>query len=106
MVVPAPPASSAPNLAWTVDDAADTITITSGSASSKYAESPTDANLVFKKGTTTYYIKADLSLGTTETGLSVDSISAGDVITGFSASGDWQMVWVPTDKLLGTLTFS
>ena len=84
------PASYAPNLTWTLDD----------------AESPTKGNLVFKKGTTTYYIKADLSLGTTETGLSADSISAGDVITGFSASGDLQMVWVPTNKLLGTLTFS
>ncbi|MCK4364626.1 MAG: hypothetical protein KAW45_01105 [Thermoplasmatales archaeon] len=99
------PALSAPNLAWTLNDAEDTITITSGSTSHKYAESPTDANLIFKKGSTTYYLKADLSLGTTETGLSTEPIRAGDVITGFT-SGEYQMVWVPTDKLLGTNTFS
>ena len=31
------PGESAPNLAWTVDDAANTITLTSGSSSDEYA---------------------------------------------------------------------
>ena len=99
-------AVTAPNLAWTIDDSEDTMTITSGSASNKYADSSTNANLIFKSGTTYYYVKADLSLGTTETGLSTNTIQAGDVISGFSIAGDWQIIWVPTDRLLGTITFS
>ncbi|MCK4364437.1 MAG: hypothetical protein KAW45_00115 [Thermoplasmatales archaeon] len=97
--------SLAPNLAWTLNDAEDTITITSGSSSDTYGASSTDGNLMFKSPEGTYYVKADLSLSTLETGLSTAPISAGDIISGFSP-GTWHIIWVPTDKLLGTLDFS
>ena len=42
------PGESAPNLAWTVDDSENSITMTSGSSSDAYAILPADANLIFK----------------------------------------------------------
>lgn len=96
---------AAPSLSWTIDDANDIMTISAGSSSSYYAASSTDGNLVFKLGFTKYYVKTDLSLSSSQTGLYTGLIQAGDTITGFSA-GTWQVIWEPTDKLLGTITFS
>ena len=99
------PGESAPNLAWTLDDSDDTLTITSGSASNDYSAAANDGNLILQLSGTPYYVQTDLSITPTETTLSTKAIAAGDVLTGFTA-GDWQVVWEPTDKLLGTVTFT
>ena len=101
------PGESAPNLAWTVDDAANTITMTSGSSSDAYAASATDGNLIFKTPAgAEIYVATGMGLTTTEASLSTKAIAAGDVITGFTLNGNYQMIWEPTDKLLGSLTLS
>ncbi len=94
-----------PSLAWTIDDANDNITITSGSSTHKYGASSTDGNLIFKLEDTEYFVKEDLSISTDQTGLSTNTIDAGDVISGFSA-GTWSIMWEPTDKLLCEVTFT
>ena len=101
------PGEAAPNLAWAVDDANDQLKITSGSAANDYAQAPGGpANLVFKSPAgTEFFVENDFDLKSTATTLHSGSIDAGDIIDGFSA-GDWQVIWVPTDKLLGTVTFS
>ena len=101
------PGESAPNLAWTVDDAANTITLTSGSSSDEYAAAADNANLIFKTPAgAEMYVATGMGITSVETALSTKAIAAGDVITGFTLSGDYQMIWEPTDKLLGSLTFS
>ncbi|MCK4364586.1 MAG: type IV pilin N-terminal domain-containing protein [Thermoplasmatales archaeon] len=105
------PGESAPNLAWTTNDADNTITITSGSASDDYASATGGAgagNLVFKSpGGTEWWVESTFNLKSfVETTLRTAAIGAGDVIKGFDIAGDWQIIWEPTDKLLGTITFS
>jgi flagellin-like protein len=108
-----PTGEAAPSLAWVTDDAADKLTITSGSAENKYAESTTatTANLVFKKGTTEYYV-VDTTLAVNTTGDKCDdAIGAGDVLLfgtgdGGPGIGTYQIIWAPTDKLLGSVTFT
>ena len=102
------PGESAPNLAWTLNDADNTITMTSGSSTDNYAASASDGNLAFKNSSgTAYVLAADMSISgvTPPVGLEIGAIGAGDTIIGFSA-GTYQMIWEPTDKLLGTLEFS
>ena len=103
------PGSSAPNLAWTIDDSADTLTITSGSASNEYGASATDGNLILKKGTTSWYVSDGYTVQTSQGGLATLAIAAGDVLqfpTTTVGEGTWQIVWQPTDKLLGEVTFT
>ena len=104
------PGANAPNLAWTTDDSANTLTFTSGSATDYYNTgpwaSPTSKNLVFRlSGTTDYYVTGSLYVQTTSTAYSVVSIGAGNVLH-FNATGTYQIVWVPTNKLLGSVTFT
>ena len=100
------PGASAPSLAWSVDNANKQITITAGSAANTYAALATDANLILKSPTgTQYYVGTTYHLTSTQTGLCTKSINAGDVIKGFT-SGSWQVIWEPTNKLLGTITVS
>ncbi|MCK4365193.1 MAG: hypothetical protein KAW45_04030 [Thermoplasmatales archaeon] len=94
-----------PNLAWTTDDSADTLTIASGSSVHTYGETATDGNLIFKKDTTSYYVTTTLALSSIQSGLSTDTIDAGDIITGFT-TGTWQVIWNPTNTLLGQATFT
>jgi len=101
MLSPTPEA--APSIAWTVDRADKEVTITSGSAGNAYAADEDDANLIFRKGTDEYYVLAtSLALTATESGLNEEYIAAGDTITGFE-TGTYQVIWEPTDKLIGTI---
>jgi len=74
------PGESAPNLAWTLSDADNTITITSGSSSDEYAASDGNGNLIFKNSAgTPYYVLDNMSIwdSTTEAGLETGAIGAG-----------------------------
>jgi len=105
-----PTGESAPSLAWSADDSDDTLVITSGSATADYCSS-TGGNLVFKMGTTEYWIMdSNLTVGNTATYYS-EAISAGDVLqfgtaAGGPGAGTYQIIWKPTDKLLGSVTFT
>ncbi len=102
------PGENAPNLAWIKDDSANTLTISSGSSEFKYAASVSDGNLAFTNTTGTYYVNESLALSDSSD-YKLDSISAGNVITGFTGTGtegEYQIVWEPTNKLLGTVTFT
>ena len=106
--------TSTPSISWTVDPANRNITISKG-ADAKYATargSVDKANLIFKKGTATYYVvnitgKNYYNLSSDENwakdNLAVRNISAGDVIH-FKDSGTYTVVWRPTNTVLGTIT--
>ncbi len=103
-----PVGEAAPSLAWTRDNGDKSITFSAGSAEHDYASAATDAssaNLVFKLAGTAYYVNSTYGVNTATTALKTGAIGPGDVITGFTA-GDWQVIWVPADKLLGTVTFT
>ena len=99
------PGESAPNIAWAIDDANDQLKITSGSAANEYAAAANDANLIFKVAGVPWYVRSDLALTDSETDLCETAIGAGDIITNF-AQGEYQIIWEPTDKLLGSVTFT
>jgi len=100
-----PPGGIAPNIAWTKDNTNYRITITAGFSSYRYASSSSVANIIFKKSGVNYYVDSSYSLTSIESGLCTAPIQAGNVITGFTA-GTYQVVWEPTDKLLGDITFT
>lgn len=97
--------TSSPSLAWTVDMLNNNITISAGSATHTYAMPNTVANLVFRNGSTEYYVKENLSIGSDPTGFSTKTISAGDVISGFPA-GTYDVIWKPTDEVIGNVAFT
>ena len=99
------PSIQAPNIAWTVDIANSKLMITLGSSTHRYAASVFDGYLAFKLGSTKYYVNTDFFLTTTIGTFSTASISAGDTITGFT-DGTYQIIWEPTDKILGEVTFT
>ena len=100
MLSPTP--DSAPSIAWTVDRAANTATITSGSAGDAYA-TLTSPNLVLKdSGGVDRYIKSDYHLTTGTSDLQTDDIAAGYIL--YLEDGEtYQLIWVPTDKLIGEI---
>ena len=101
MLSPTPEA--APSIAWTVDRAANTVTITSGSVGDAYGSGDT-ANLIFRKGNVNYFAKSNMSVWKEETtSLLHKDIEAGDVL-GFEDEGTYQVIWFPTDKLIGDIT--
>ena len=99
------PGSSAPALSWTINDANNELTLSAGSASDDYGADSDDANLIFKVAGVPWYVETDLQLTDTQSNLNENAISAGDVITNFAA-GTYQVIWEPTDKLIGTVVFT
>ena len=102
-----PTGENAPNMAWSIDDAEDTLIITSGSSTNNYCGSDS-ANLVFKNSTSgePYWVHSDLSVSNVTT-YNTNPIRAGDVLD-FSGldPGTYQIIWVPSDKLMGSVTFT
>jgi len=102
MLSPTP--ESAPSIAWTVDRAANTVTITSGSAGDQYAQSSGgDGNLVFKDSDgDVWYVDTGWDLTSTESSLYSGDIEAGDTIN-LANDETYQLIWIPTDKLIGEI---
>lgn len=95
----------APTLVWSVGAANDRITIIKSSASDiVYASSATTANLVFKNSTGESFVADDMSVTTTESGLEIGTIDAGDQITGFDDGVTYSVVWIPSNEVLSSFT--
>ena len=100
-----------PSVSWTVDAADNTITVTQGSTGNAYASATDSANLYFKSGGTSYYMMAySDSTGyhvnaSASTGYYTGDISAGDVLY-FGTTGTYQVIWEPTNTVLGEVTIS
>jgi flagellin-like protein len=95
---------SGPALSWQRDAADNQITITKGTTGYAYAATATDANLIIKNATgDVYYVLDDMSITTTQTGLEITDMSAGDTITGFF-DGEWTLIWEPTNTVIGKFT--
>jgi flagellin-like protein len=100
-----PTGESAPSLAWSADDADNTLVITSGSATDYYSSGGT-GNLIFKSSGTPFYVNDSYGVESGTPTLCTLAISAGDVLTFPAGAGTYQIIWVPTDKLLGEVTFT
>ena len=98
---------SAPTLAYNVNAAADTITVTKCTPSTtKYAAATDSANLIFKNSTgISYYVLDDLTISTAGTGYeTANPIQAGDIIRGFVDGESYTIVWDPLNEVLGSFT--
>ena len=99
------PTASAPKISWVPDMGSNSLTITKGVVGSNYGASSTSANLVFQNGSTKYYVHSGLNLTNALDSLSVKEITAGDKITGFVDGTTYTLVWVPTNEVMGTITY-
>jgi flagellin-like protein len=95
---------SSPTISWSADAANDQITIAKCTPTSTVYGIAGSANLLFKDGTTTYWVGdggyAIASAGGEQTAL----ISAGDTITGFTSGTTYTVVWNATNEVLGSFS--
>jgi len=100
----------APSLSYSYNDISDTLTITSVDPGYYYAEGASfgQANLVFDGDGVTLFVLNGYVVGTQGLGDNdclTSMIQAGNVLSGFPA-GTYNIVWMPTAEIIGTITFT
>lgn len=98
----------APSFSWILNSADNSMVITKSATGYAYASTVNNPNLVFiSQSDSIYrlYVSSTYDLVTTQQNLCVEDIIAEDTIRGFNA-GTYQIIWEPTDEILGTVTFT
>ena len=92
------------NINWTELDTS--ITITDRTEGIYYnSDSTTNIKFLVDHNSVSYYVDENLALTDTKVSLSTKIIEKDDEITGFNKYHNYSVIWLPTNTLLGKVTF-